>query len=93
VKRSGLIRTFFAALIAAAAMQPNLLSACAACFGQSNDKMADGMNWGIFTLLVVVVGVLGGVATFFVCLARKAGTVTANEIAESWPAPNTEQKS
>jgi heme/copper-type cytochrome/quinol oxidase subunit 2 len=34
--------------------------------------MAKGMNWGIFSLLAVVVVVLGGVAAFFVYLARRA---------------------
>jgi hypothetical protein len=30
------------------------------------------MNWGILTLLAILVCVLGGFAVFFVCLARKA---------------------
>jgi len=34
--------------------------------------MAQGMNWGIMSLLVVIAAVLGGVATFFVYLARRA---------------------
>ena len=47
-------------------------SACAACFGKSDSPLAAGMNWGIFSLLGVVVCVLGGIATFFVFLAKKA---------------------
>ncbi len=64
-----------ASLAVALAFQPNSLRACAACYGQSDAPMAAGMNWGIFSLLTVVVFVLGGVATFFVYLARRAATV------------------
>ena len=53
---------------------PRTVAACATCFGQSDSALAAGMNWGIFTLLVVVAGVLGGVASFFVFLARRAGS-------------------
>jgi uncharacterized membrane protein len=41
--------------------------------------MAAGMNWGIFSLLTVVVFVLGGVAAFFVYVARRAATVAATD--------------
>ena len=34
--------------------------ACAACFGKSDSPLAQAMNWGIFSLLAVVVSVLGG---------------------------------
>ena len=53
-----------------------LLLACAACYGQSDSPLAAGMNWGILSLLVVIVGVLGGVAAFFVVLARRAARVS-----------------
>jgi hypothetical protein len=47
--------------------------ACAACFGGKSDSpLAAGMNWGIFSLMGVVVCVLGGIATFFVYLAKRA---------------------
>ena len=47
--------------------------ACAACYGGKSDSpLAAGMNWGIFSLMAVVVCVLGGIATFFVYLAKKA---------------------
>jgi hypothetical protein len=54
------------------AVQPYSLLACAACYGQSDSAMAKGMNWGIFTLLAVIVSVLGGIAGFFVFLARRS---------------------
>jgi len=46
--------------------------ACAACYGQADGPMVDGMNWGIFTLLGVVVPVLGGFLTFFIYLIRRS---------------------
>ena len=39
--------------------------------------MAAGMNWGIFSLLAVIVTVLGGIAAFFVFLARRAAKLAA----------------
>jgi len=57
---------------------PQTVSACAACFGKSDSKLALGMNMGIFSLLGVVVCVLGGIAAFFIHLAkRSARTPTA----------------
>ena len=49
---------------------------CAACMGNSDSAMAVGMAWGIMTLLVVVGGVLVGIAAFFVYLARRAASVS-----------------
>ncbi len=45
--------------------------ACAACYGASDSPLAQGMNWGIFSLLAVVVCVLGGIASFFIFLAKE----------------------
>jgi hypothetical protein len=39
--------------------------------------MAQGMNMGILTLLVLVALVLGGVAAFFVCLAVRASRASS----------------
>ena len=47
-------------------------AACAACFGASNERQAVSMNWGIFSLLAVVLLVLSALAAFFVFLARRA---------------------
>lgn len=48
------------------------LQACATCFGESDSKMAEGMNMGIVALLVVVAGVLGGFLTAGIVLVRRA---------------------
>jgi len=49
--------------------------ACPICFGASDAPMALGMNWGVLTLLAVILVVLGSFATFFVRLARRAEAV------------------
>jgi len=55
----------------------NILLACAACFGQSDSGLARGMNWGIFSLLAVVVSVLGSIAGFSFYLARRSAAFAA----------------
>ena len=71
------LKVLLSCLVVALALQPNSVRACAACYGQSDSPMAQGMNWGIMSLLVVVGTVLGGVAAFFVYLARRAATAAA----------------
>ena len=46
--------------------------ACAACFGRSDSSMVAGMNAGIFTLLVFVLGLWIAFASFFVFIVRRA---------------------
>ena len=57
-------------MVAAAALAPSSLFACAACFGKSDSPLASGMNWGIFTLLGVILTVLTCVSLFFVHVIR-----------------------
>jgi hypothetical protein len=59
------------AAAAAAAASPAPLLACTACAGKSTDALASGMNWGIFTLLGVVLSVLSCLVVFFVHVARR----------------------
>jgi maltodextrin utilization protein YvdJ len=49
--------------------------ACPVCFGQSDSPMAWAMTMGILFMLVLVVGVLVGFASFFVHLVRRARLV------------------
>lgn len=51
---------------------PRAALACSVCFGQSDSPLAKGTNMGIYFLLAVTVGVLGGFASFFVYLIRRA---------------------
>ncbi len=75
------------ALLAALAMvaAPQSALACATCFGKSDSDIAKAMNWGILSLLAVVVLVLGGLAAFFIYLARRAAMTAAAET----PVPET----
>lgn len=67
------------ALVAVLSWAPAAAEACAACYGKSDSKLAEGMNWGIFSLLFVVVGVLGGIGGFFIFLARKAASMDSTQ--------------
>jgi hypothetical protein len=55
----------------ALAFSPTSLWACAACTGRTDSRLAVGMNWGIVTLLGVVLTVLSGALIFFVHVIRK----------------------
>ena len=55
-------------------------SACATCFGESDAPMAEGMNAGIFTLLIVVGGPLAGIATFFIYIIRRGARMSSLEL-------------
>ena len=70
-----------------AACPPSAL-ACAACFGKSDDALAQGMNAGILSLLAIVVVVLGGIAAFFVYLAKRAAAASASASPEMAEATN-----
>ena len=75
-------------LLAAAPLRP---LACAACFGRSDSAMAVGMNWGIFSLLVVIATMLGLIASFFVFIARRGATSLVEETsADAAPSDRTE---
>ena len=50
---------------------PSAIEACAVCFGAPDSPMTKGMQWGIATLVLTLVPVLGGVGGFFVFLARR----------------------
>jgi len=65
-------RTWLSSLIGAFVLLPGSLLACSACYGQSDSALAKGMNWGIASLLGVVVAVLGGLSSFFFVMARRA---------------------
>jgi hypothetical protein len=65
------------------------LLACAACYGQSDSPLAQGMNWGILSLLATIVLVLGAIAAFFVSLARRSAELSraSAAAAPATPAP------
>jgi hypothetical protein len=65
-------------------------AACAVCTGTSDSPLAQGMNWGILTLLVVVVGVLFGIAAFFTYLARRAAAIAPEPTLSNVSEPSQE---
>jgi hypothetical protein len=72
------VNSFRTILFATALLAPAKLFACATCFGGNIDSnMADGMNWGIFTLLAVVGTVLGAFLTFLIYAIRKSEALEA----------------
>jgi hypothetical protein len=63
---------------------PAAAEACATCFGASDSDMAQGMNAGIVSLLVVLAFVLSSVTAFFVflgvrCARRSDGAESSAE--------------
>lgn len=58
---------------------PRAALACPVCFGDSNSPMAIAANMGIIAMLIVVAGVLGAFASFFIYLMRRAKRVAAQE--------------
>lgn len=52
--------------------------ACATCFGKSDSKLAEGMNWGILTLLFCIMGVLAAISAFFIFIARRSASLESN---------------
>jgi hypothetical protein len=77
MSRSRITKILLAGWIAGVALAAPPAFACAACYGKSDSLLAEGMNWGIFSLLAIVVCVLGGIAGFFVFLAKKSAAVSA----------------
>lgn len=73
------MKSFRKILVAAAALAPSPLFACAACYGRSDSPLAYGMNWGIFTLMGVIVSVLACIALFFVHIVRREESLTEED--------------
>ena len=74
------LRVFlFSCLLIAA---PRAAIACPVCFGQSDSPMATAAKLGVIAMLVVVAGMIGAFATFFIYLIRRAKVVAAQETSE-----------
>ncbi|MGA9778954.1 MAG: hypothetical protein ACLPRE_06295 [Limisphaerales bacterium] len=69
IRRHG--RLTICVTLALASVMPSPLFACAACYGKSDSALAEGMNWGIFTLMGVILTVLTCILVFFVHIIRK----------------------
>jgi hypothetical protein len=58
---------------------PRAALACPVCFGDANSPLAIATNMGIIAMLVVVAGMIGAFATFFIYLNRRARRVAEQE--------------
>ena len=58
---------------------PRAALACPVCFGDNDSPMAVALNMGILFLLIIVAGVLGAFASFFIYLIRRARRVAEQE--------------
>jgi hypothetical protein len=58
---------------------PRAAMACPVCFGNSDSPLAIATNMGIIAMLIVVAGMIGAFATFFIYLNRRAKKVAAQE--------------
>ena len=57
-------------------MMPYIVSkitmACAVCFGSADSPMTIGLNYGILSLLAIILSVLGLLGAFFLNVKHKA---------------------
>lgn len=61
-------------------LAPRVALACPVCFGQSDSPMALGINYGIYLMLGVIVGLWIAFASFFIHLRRRASLVASGEL-------------
>ena len=84
-------RKILPAAAACVALAPSPLFACAACYGKSDSPLAYGMNWGIFTLMGVILSVLTCFVLFFVHIARGEKAQIENDNNSNPPPQNPTQ--
>jgi hypothetical protein len=73
------IRSSISGLLGAALMATPSLSACTACFGKTDEALAQGMNAGIYVMLAFVVAAWVLFGSFFVFIARRSKRVSAED--------------
>ena len=76
MRRATLLKTLLTIALLAA---PRAVFACPVCFGDNDSPMAVAMNMGILFMLIIVAGVLGAFASFFIYLIRRARRVAEQE--------------
>ena len=72
-------------VLAAALLLMPSLNACTACFGKTDEALAQGMNAGIYVMLVFVVAAWVLFGSFFVFIARRSKRVNAETEAGESP--------
>ena len=71
------------------AMLPQHASACSVCFGDPASPAAQGLAMGVAALLGVVFVVLGGIAAFFIYLARRGPATDPGTLSETTNSSDT----
>jgi hypothetical protein len=83
------VNAFRKILFAVALLAPAKILACATCFsGNIDTPMADGMNWAILALGLILTPVLGGFLAFLIYAIRKSEAVEAARVAAAAQAKN-----
>jgi hypothetical protein len=72
-----------------AALLPQQASACSVCFGDPASPAAQGLAMGVVALLGVVFVVLGGIAAFFIYLARRGPGIQPGTLSETTNSSDT----
>jgi len=72
-----------ALLCLALALLPEHASACSVCFGEPGSPAARGLAMGVVALLGIVFVVLGGIAAFFIYLARRGSAIQPETVSET----------
>jgi hypothetical protein len=83
--KTGNFKKLLAGMLLTLAFSPASVRACAACYGKSDSPLASAMNWGIFTLLGVVLTVLSGTLVFFVHIVRREEMISQDKPPENPP--------
>jgi heme/copper-type cytochrome/quinol oxidase subunit 2 len=65
-----------------ALLAPASARACSACFVRADDTTVKAASLSIVFLFVILLGILGGVAGFFITLMRRARRAEIAELAE-----------
>lgn len=86
------INFILSSLLLAVMFHAQAVLACSSCYAKIDEPspLAEGMNWGIFSLLIVVGFVLSGVAGFGIFLAKKSATASGVSMSVQ-PIQTTEQ--
>lgn len=75
------------ALLALAVLfcSPQVVEACAVCYGKTNDRLQIGMNYGIGVLLLVIFSCLAGISGFFFYVAARSKRVRSEIKTNNFP--------
>src|SRR5439155_26507070 len=82
VKPRSRIKLLLPALAFVLALRAESALACAVCYGDPGAPMSKGLVWGIFSLMAVVIPVLGGIGGFFIYLASRSASISPTPAAE-----------